>query len=72
MNLYDIVGYCFIAVVFVAVTVVSFYTFVYYSHPLDKDIPGVWPLRAVIIIGLIFAKLMIFMLPLDYLCAYKS
>jgi multisubunit Na+/H+ antiporter MnhB subunit len=72
MNLYDIMGYCFIGVIFVAIVVVSFYIFVYYSHPLDRDIPGIWPLRVVIITGLVFAFLMIFMLPLDYLCAYKA
>lgn len=69
---YDIIGYCFIALLLACAIAISVYLFIYYSHPLDKDIPGIWVLRVVIILGLVIAIMMTFLLPIDYLCAYQT
>lgn len=70
MEIYDYVGLGFIVVLLAACIAISIYIFVYFSHPLDQDIPGTWVLRITIIIGFVFAFGMVFMLPIDYLSAY--
>lgn len=72
MEVLDIVGLVFVGLIFVGALVVSTYVFVFFCHPLDKDFPGVWIFRGYIIIGLTFAFMLIFMIPVDFLSTYKE
>ena len=72
MNATDIFGLIFVALVFFGSAYISFYLYVVFSHPMDKDFPGVWIVRVIIVIGSVLAFMLIFILPLDLLSAYEK
>ena len=71
MNVTDIVGIVFVLIVFGGSLFVSFYLYVQFSHPLDRDFPGIWIVRVIIVVGMTLAFMMIFILPIDYLSTYE-
>ncbi len=70
-TLNDFIGLGMIGVIVICSVVVSFYFYVIYSHPLDKDFVGVWVFRCIIIIGQTIGFVMMFILPVDLLSTYK-
>jgi len=71
MDLFDIFGLIFVGAVFIGAFAVSLYILVYFSHPLDKDIPGVWIIRVQVILGMTVAFMMVFIVPVDLLSSYQ-
>ena len=72
MNALDIFGIIFMMLVFCGAAFSSFYLYVMYSHPMDKDFEGVWCVWGVIIFGFTLAFMMIFILPIDLLSTYEE
>lgn len=71
MNATDIFGIIFVLFVFAGSAFVSFYMYVQFSHPLDRDFVGIWIVRTLIVLGMTIAFMMIFILPIDYLSTYE-
>lgn len=72
MDLLTIFGLIFIIFFGLLSAVVSFYVYVKYCHPLDKDFPLVWPVRVIIIIGFAASIFNIFLIPVDYMATYEK
>ena len=71
VNAMDIFGMVFVGLVFIGSLFVSFYIYVFMSHPLDRDFPGIWIVRAVIVLGMTISFMMAFILPVDFLSTYE-
>lgn len=72
MELLDIFGIFFMIFITISIFFASLYVYVYLSHPLDKEYPGSWFGRTLIITGMSSVYLLIILLDFDILSHYKS
>ena len=69
MNIFGLIMVLFMAVASVAV---SFYVFVFFSHPQDKDFMGVWVVRGLIVLGIAISTMILLLIPIDMFSAHEQ
>lgn len=71
MDVMDIIGIVFVALITLGSVGIAIYLFVHYAHPMDKDYRFAYFTKVWIIIGLTFVFVLVFIIPIDFLCTYQ-
>lgn len=72
MELMDVFGIIFIALTALCCLAASFYIYVYFAQPQEKEFKGVWWVRGLIVVSLATIFFAVFLLPMDMIAQYEE
>jgi len=72
MDIIDVFGIILLLIAAAICVAISLYIYVYLAEPAEKDVPGVWMIRSLIISGLALTLFVILLVPVDIISNFQA